>query len=183
MVPLTALWLPILVSAVIVFIGSTLLWMALPFWHGRDYKRLPDEKPFVDGAKSLASGQYIFPWMDWKNATPEKKAEIATLPGGYMIIRNPNAFSFPKALLLHFLSAVLVSVFVAYLTGHALAAGTHYLTVFRIAGTAGVLGWAFGNFGDSIWYGKPWIVTIKQSIDGLAYGLLIGGTFGWLWPR
>jgi hypothetical protein len=26
-------------------------------------------------------------------------------------------------------------------------------------------------------------VTIKHVIDGLIYGLLTAGTFGWLWPK
>ena len=41
-VPLSMLWIPILVSAVFVFITANLLWMALPFWHRSDYKKLPD---------------------------------------------------------------------------------------------------------------------------------------------
>jgi hypothetical protein len=28
-----------------------------------------------------------------------------------------------------------------------------------------------------------WGTTIKEVIDGLVYGLLTAGTFGWLWPR
>jgi hypothetical protein len=31
-------------------------------------------------------------------------------------------------------------------------------------------------------YGKPWAVAFKHVVDGLIFGLLIGGTFGWLWP-
>jgi hypothetical protein len=26
-------------------------------------------------------------------------------------------------------------------------------------------------------------VTVKNVVDGLVYGLLTGGVFGWLWPR
>jgi len=26
-------------------------------------------------------------------------------------------------------------------------------------------------------------MTIKEVVDGLIYGLLTAGTFGWLWPR
>jgi hypothetical protein len=41
MIPLSALWLPIVVSAVAVFVVANILWMALPFWHRSDYKHLP----------------------------------------------------------------------------------------------------------------------------------------------
>jgi hypothetical protein len=30
---------------------------------------------------------------------------------------------------------------------------------------------------------QPWSMTFKEVIDGLVYGLLTAGTFGWLWPR
>lgn len=182
MVPLGALWPAILVSALIVFVASNILWMALPFWHRRDYGRVPDERGLLDAVKALPSGQYAFPWMDWKNATPEQRAEAAAGPGGVMIIRNPNSFSFAKALVLYFLLAVAISTVVAYLTGLQLPGGASYERVFRVAGTAGILGWSFNSIADSIWFGRPWSVTIKQVIDGIIYGLLIGGTFGWLWP-
>src|SRR5213075_773827 len=99
MVPLPTLWLPILVSAVFVFIASNILWMALPFWHRKDYSRPADDRVFVEAAKPLRSGLYIFPFVDWRNATPETKAKIAAEPAGVMIIRNPNKFSFGLTLL------------------------------------------------------------------------------------
>jgi hypothetical protein len=34
-----------------------------------------------------------------------------------------------------------------------------------------------------IWKGYPWGFVLKEVIDGLIYGLLMAGTFGWLWPR
>ena len=42
MVPLASLWLPVLLSSVIVFFASFILHMVLP-WHKHDYARLPDE--------------------------------------------------------------------------------------------------------------------------------------------
>jgi len=40
MVPLTGPWLPILLAAVIVFVGSSILHMVLRY-HGSDYRQLP----------------------------------------------------------------------------------------------------------------------------------------------
>lgn len=184
MVPLTMLWLPILVSAVLVFIASNILWMLLPFWHAKDYKRMPDDKVFVDATLPLASGQYMYPWLDWKTMTPEQKSSAMSGPSGFLIVRNPNRFSFPAALAQYVLYCILVSLFVAYLTGRVLGPGAPYLEVFQVAGTAGVLGWAFGSdIPNAIWYGKPWAATLKHVVDGIIFGLLIGGTFGWLWPK
>ena len=183
MVTLTMLWLPILISALAVFIASNVIWMALPFWHYRDYGRLSDDKPILDALATAKSGQYITPWMDWKKMTPEERAEVQTRPAAYMLVRNPGRFSFGKALAFYFLYALIVALFVAYLTGRTHGAGTSSLEVFRLAATAGFLAFGFRSVSDAIWYGKPWKVTFKEMIDGLIYGLLVGAVFGWLWPR
>ena len=183
MVSLAQLWLPILVSAVFVFIASNILWMGLKFWHYRDYKRVPDDAVFVNAAKSLPSGLYIFPWMDWKTMTPEQRTAAQPGPSAMMIVRNPATFKFASSLILYFLYCLLGSFCAAYLASVTVPAGAPYLHVHRVAGTAGMLFWAFGtNVSDAIWYGKPWSVAIKHIIDGIIFGFLIGGTFGWLWP-
>lgn len=186
MVPLTTLWLPILVSAVIVFIAGNVLWMALPFWHRKDYSRAGNDQAFIDAAKPLKSGMYIFPFIaDYKTMTPERRAELAAQPAGYMLIRNPNSFNFGATLAGYFIYTLLVSAIVAYLAGMVMGPGQPYMRVFRFVATAGMLAWAFGagHISDSLWYGKPWSVTIKTIVDGIIFGLLMGGTFGWLWPK
>ncbi len=183
MVATSALWLPILVSAAIVFIASNLLWMALPFWHRSDYGQLPDEKTVIDALAPAESGQYIVPCVNWNKLTPEQRESMQSKPMAYVLVRNPARFNFAKALVQYFAYAVVVAVFVAYVTGRARGAGTPYLEVFRFAGTVGVLPFGFRSVTDAIWYGKPWLVAFKEMIDGLIYGLLMGGVFGWLWPR
>lgn len=183
MVSLTALWLPILVSAVIVFIASTIMHMGLPFWHTPEYKNVDDDRPFVEGTRSLRPGMYVFPRMDFKNMTAEQKAEWEKGPTGLMYVRNPAAISMGKNLTLFFLYCIVSGIFVAYIASETLAPGTDYRRVFQIAGATGTIFWAFGNnISDAIWYGKPWSTAIKYVVDGFVYGLLLGGTFGWLWP-
>ena len=41
--------------------------------------------------------------------------------------------------------------------------------------------YAAGVWPQSIWYQRPWSTTLKFTFDGLIYGLLTGGVFGWLW--
>ncbi len=183
MVAIAALWLPILVSAVIVFIASNILWMAIPAWHRGDYDKLPNETGTLDALASAKSGQYIVPCVNWNKLAPEEKTKLEAGPMAFVLVRNPAQFNFVKALVQYFVYAVVVAVFVAYITGRARGAGTPYLEIFRFAGTVGFLPFGFRSVTDSIWYGKPWIVTFKELIDGLIYGLLMGGTFGWLWPR
>ena len=183
MVFLSTLWLPVLVSAVFVFIASNILWMALPFWHRKDYKKLPDEAALLGTLKNAASGQYLAVGMDWATATPEERAAAHKGPMAFLYVRNPNAFSFGKTLTLYFLYAVVISAIVGYITGVTNAPGTHYPHIFRVAGSVAIIAYCFRGVPDSVWYGKPWLVTFKELIDGVIYGLLTAGTFGWLWPH
>lgn len=182
MVALASLWLPILVSAVIVFVAANILWMT-PFWHRGDHGTLPDEKTVLDALVPAKTGQYMVPCMDWNKMSAEDKAAMEKRPMALLLVRNPAQFSFVKAFVQYVAFAIVVGVFVAYITSHACGRGTPYLQVFRFAGTVGFLPYGFRGVMDSIWYGKPWRVTLKELIDGLIYGLLTGGVFGWLWPR
>ena len=76
-----------------------------------------------------------------------------------------------------------VGVFAAYIAGRVLPLGSHYLSVFRFAGATAFIAYSLGIWQNSIWYKKQWSTTIKSTIDGLIYGMLTGGCFGWLWPR
>ena len=62
MVSLTALWLPTIVAAVVVFIAGFIMNMVLPH-HRTDYARLSDEDRLREAvrAQGLALGQYYFP--------------------------------------------------------------------------------------------------------------------------
>jgi hypothetical protein len=182
-VTLMDLWLPIVVSAAFVFIASAILHAALPFWHNADYRKAPDDRAFVQGMTGLRSGLYLFPNVDWKTATPEQKAGYQSGPSGVLYLRNPANFSFGKALLFQFLYCLVGSALVAYVVSMTAAPGAEYMRVHRIAGTAGMLFWCFGtNVSDAFWYGKPWSSVLKNVVDGIIFGFLIGGTFGWLWP-
>ena len=183
MVTLPMLWLPILLSTVIVFIAANILWMAIPFWHSKDYRRFENQKGVLDALANAQPGQYMVPWMDRKTSTPEEMDAFHKGPSALMYVRNPSPFSFGKLIGLYFLYMLAISFFVAYLASRTRPAGTEYLEIFRVVGTTGFLSYAFRGVPDSIWYGKPWSVTIKEMVDGLIFGLLMGGVFGWLWPK
>ena len=183
MIPLTTLWLPILLSAVFVFFASFIAHTLLPFWHRADHDKLPDEAVVLGGLTTAKSGQYIAPHVNWSKLTDEERKAHGKRPMAFLFVRNPGEMSLGVPLAGWFVQSVVISVLVAYICAVTLKPGTHYLTVFRIAGTAGILGYAFTDVSYSIWYGKPWGATIKTIVDGIVYGLLIAGTFGWLWPR
>jgi hypothetical protein len=182
---LMALWLPILVAAVVVFVASSVMHMVLPY-HKGDYKKLPEEENVLGTLRSggLAPGQYIFPYCTEKDRnSPETQEKFKQGPVGMMYVRPSGQIMMGKFLGMWFGFLLIVGIFVAYLTGHTVDPGAHYLKVFRVAGTAAFLAYGLGNLSNGIWKGQPWSVTIKEVVDGLVYGLLTAGVFGWLWPR
>ncbi len=185
MVPLAALWLPIVVSAVFVFVASSIMHMLLPY-HRSDYGKLPDEDKILSAlrAAGLKQGLYVFPHCTHKDMkSPALIEKQKQGPVGFMTIVPSGPPAMPKFLIQWFVFCLVIGFFVAYLTGHTVPPGANYRAVFRVVGTAAFLAYGLGNLSNSIWKGQPWSVTIKEVIDGLVYGLLTAGTFGWLWPR
>ena len=185
MVPLTALWLPILLSAIIIFVVSSVMHMLLKY-HASDYRQLPDEDKILAALRpaNLKRGLYIFPFCTHQDMkSPALVEKYKQGPVGFLTILPSEPPAMPKFLIQWFVYCLLIGFFVAYLTGRTVAPGAHYLVVFRVAGTAAFLAYGLGHLSNSIWKGQMWGATIKEVIDGLVYGLLTAGTFGWLWPR
>jgi hypothetical protein len=185
MVSLTALWPPILLSAVIVFVASSIMHMLLPY-HRSDYRQLPDEDKTLAGlrAAGLKRGLYVFPYCTHKDMkSPAIVEKYKQGPVGFMTILPSGPPALPRFLIQWLVFCLLIGFFVAYLTAHTVPPGANYLVVFRVVGTAAFLAYGLGNLSNGIWKGQPWSVTVKEVIDGLIYGLLTAGTFGWLWPR
>jgi hypothetical protein len=184
MVSLIDLWLPILVAAILVFVASSLVHMALGY-HAADYGRVASEDAFMDAARALniPPGDYMVPCPSRRGLRdPEFVAKHRKGPVLMMTVFPAGQLSMGKQLVMWFLYCVVVSVFAAYLTSHALPLSAPYLAVFRFAGTIAFVGYALALWQHSIWYRRKWGTTIRSTIDGLIYGLLTGGTFGWLWP-
>jgi hypothetical protein len=185
MVPLTALWLAILLSAVIVFVASSILHMVLPY-HRSDYRQLPDEDKLLAALRpaGLKPGLYTFPYTTHQEMkSPAIQEKFKQGPVGFLTIFPSGPIKLHKFLGLWFIYCLIVSFFVAYLTAHVLGPYAPYRHVFRIAGTAAFMAYGVGILSNGIWKGQPWSNVIKEAIDGLIYGLLTAGTFGWLWPR
>jgi hypothetical protein len=185
MVSLTALWLPIVLSAVIIFVASSIMHMLLPY-HRSDYRQLPDEDKLlaVLRAAGLKPGLYHFPFCSHNDMkSPAVMEKFKQGPVGMLTLFPSGPPAMPKFLGMWFAYCLVIGFFVAYLTGRTVAPGANYLAVFRVAGTAAFLAYGLGNLSNGIWKGQPWGVTLKEVIDGLVYALLTAGTFGWLWPH
>lgn len=187
MVSITSLWLPILLSAVIVFVASSIFHMVLPF-HKGDVRKTPreDEVQAALRSFSIPPGDYAIPcagsMADMKSPTFIEK--LTKGPVVYMTVAPPMPRpSMGPALVQWFIYALVVGVFAAYIAGRALGPGAPYLQVHRFAGATAFIGYSLALAQQSIWYKRSWRTTLLSMFDGLIYGLLTGGTFGWLWPR
>ena len=183
MVTIPALLIPVLLGAVLVFAASSLFHMVLP-WHRKDFGKLPAEDDLMEAMRNagVEPGEYVMPCAETPAAMkdPEFQAKIKKGPVAFITVLSD--FGMGKSLALWFVYCLIVGLFAAYIAGRALGPGAEYLAVFRVAGTVAFLGYAVALWQNSIWYKRPWITTARHTIDGLVYGLLTGGTFGWLWP-
>jgi len=185
MVSLSALWLPIVLSAVIVFIASSIMHVVLTY-HQSDCKQIPEEASILATLRTagLQRGYYHFPFTTHKEMkSPATMEKFKQGPVGILTVFPSGPPAMGKFMGMWFVYCLIISFFVAYLTAHTVAAGVNYLVVFRVAGTAAFLAYGLGQISNGIWKGQPWGMTIKEVVDGLVYGLLTAGTFGWLWPR
>jgi hypothetical protein len=185
MVSLGALWIPIVLAAVIVFIASSIMHMVLPY-HRSDYRKLPNEDKVLAAlrAEGLTRGLYHFPFTTHKEMkSPEIQEKFKQGPVGFITVFPSGPVNMGKFLGLWFVYCLIIGFFTAYLTGHTVKQGEPYLVVFRVAGTAAFMAYGLGSLANGIWKGQPWGIVFKECFDGLVYGLLTAGTFGWLWPR
>ena len=186
MTALHLLWLPILLSSVIVFVVSSIIHMALP-WHKSDYPKVTNEDRVMDALRPLAipPGDYMIPRPSSREdmRSPEFAEKMRKGPVMMLTVMPNGPMSMGKYLALWFLYSVVVGLLAAYVAGRALPVGAAYLHVFRFVGVTAFVGYSLALWQMSIWYRRAWSATIKATVDGLIYALLTAGTFGWLWPR
>jgi len=185
MVPILSLWLPILLSAVFVFLVSSVIHMVLPY-HRSDFSRFPNEDAVIAALRPLAipPGDYVVPHLTTMKdmQTPAYQEKVTKGPVGFMTVFPNVVPTMGRSLTLWFLYCLVVGVFAAYLAGRTLMAGAPYLEVFRIVGTVAFLGYALALWQNTIWYRRKASTTLKSMFDGLIYACVTAGTFGWLWP-
>ena len=184
MVSLTSLWLPIVLSAVAVFIASSIIHMVLRY-HNSDHAGLPGEEKILETMRSerVAPGSYFFPFSCGKDMrSPEVQEKFEQGPVGMMTVIPNGPPAMGKYLAQWFVYCLFVSFFLAYIASRTVEAGAEYLEVFRVVGTVGFLAYGFAHISNTIWKGQRWGPTLKDLLDALIYGAVTAGVFGWLWP-
>jgi len=185
-VPVLSLWLPIVLSAVFVFLASTIIHMFLGYHRG-DLRKVPREDEVMEALRpfEIPPGDYGIPYGGSMKAMkdPAFVAKMKAGPVALVTVMPSGPPAMGSNFILWFLFCLLIGAFAAYVTGHALPPGAGYRGVFRFAGCTAFAGYSLALLENSIWYKRNWGATLRSVFDGLIYGLLTAGTFGWLWPR
>ena len=186
MVGLFALWMPMVVSAVFVFIALMIAHM-MPGWHSADMSAVPGEDAVMETLRRLnvQPGEYRFPYGNTTKEmeAPEFVEKMKSGPVGTMTIRPSGELPFGRMMGLWFVYSLVIAVFAAYITGRTQPLGASFLEVFRVSGAVTFCCYVIALWQNWIWWGKSTRLTLTYSVDGLVYALVTGATFGWLWPR
>ena len=134
MVGLSALWMPIVVSAVFVLIALLII-HGLVGWHKGDMTAVPGETKVMETLRGLnvQPGDYRFPHGNTveEMTTPEFVEKMKQGPVGVMSIWPNGEINMGKLLGQWFIYSLLIAVLAAYVTGRTRAAGAPYLEVRR----------------------------------------------------
>lgn len=185
MVSLMSLWLPILLSAVIVFVVSSIIHTVLKY-HSTDFGKIPEEDKVMEalGKFKIPPGDYVMPHAvtSEERKAPEFVEKMKKGPVAFVTVMQSGVPKMGASLIQWFLYCVVVAIFAAYVASRSVEPGAAYLEVFRFTGTVAFAGYGLALLQNSIWFKHSWSATIKSVFDALIYGLLTAGTFGWLWP-
>jgi len=185
-VPLGALVLPIVLSAVLVFVLSSLIHMVLGY-HASDYTKLPEE----DAVRAaIPAGQPRAEAV--RDSVRQRRgghevgrvpAEDRRGPGGRAHHPATGEVGMGKALGVWFVYTLVVSTMVAYVGSATLPRGTDYIKVFQVVGTTGWLAYAFGQLPGGDLDGEAVVHRREGGLRRAALRPGQAGVFGWLWPR
>src|ERR1041384_1551860 len=137
MVGLSALWMPILVSAAFVFITLMIIHM-IPGWHNRDMTAVPGEDKVLEALRGLnvQPGDYRFPYgsSTAEMTTPAFVEKMKAGPVGILSVRPSGELNMGKLLGQWLVYSLFIAVLAAYLTGRSHGPGAPFLEVFRVSG-------------------------------------------------
>lgn len=186
MVALTSLIVPVLLSAVLVFVASSISHTLLPF-HKADYGRVPAEDELMETLRRLGlpPGDYLFPRPGERKEMKEPafQEKWKRGPVGLMTLMPGGGRPMGQTFGLWFVYCLAAGSFAAFVAARSLRAGASPREVFVLVAVVAAGAHVLALWPSSIWYGRAWGTTIRSSVDGIVYGLLTGGAFVWLWPK
>jgi len=175
-----ALWLPTLLSAIVLFFLSFLSWMVLQL-HKQDWKKLESEEEVLTLLRQhdVPLGSYMIPGCDdpKEMQSEEYQKKYSEGPRGVMTLFP--AVNMGRNLLLTFLLFLLTSFTLGYLASIAFAPGASFMTVFRFIATGGLLAYLISIVQHSVWFRCR---IVGHVVEAIVYSLVTGAIFASLWP-
>lgn len=184
-ISLLQLWMPILLGTVLAWIASAVIHVAIKF-HNSDYQQLDNEDEVMSAVRNASPqlGVHTFPFcIDMNEMKKESVQEkFAKGPVGMLTIFPDGMPPMGKLMAQQISFFLLGCLLIAYCATLALEPGAEYMTVFRFVAVVGFLTFGWGVIPFSIWFGHLWSMTAKYLVDALVYGVVVAGSFAWLWP-
>jgi hypothetical protein len=179
-------WLPILASAIGVFVASSLIHMVFK-WHNSDYRALSNEAEVAAAirAGAPAPGQYVIPHCPGMKdmANEATQAKFREGPVGFITLRPNGMPSMGSALGLWFAFTLLVATISAAIPLQIYGLGGERHAVAHLAALVTLLTYAGGSIQQGIWMGKPWRSVAKDLLDALIFAVVTAFAFAFLWPH
>jgi hypothetical protein len=183
---LLALWLPILLSAVVVFAISSAVHMVIK-WHAPDYRGFSNEDAVRDAIRAghPSPGRYVLPYCgDMKEMGSDvmlKKYREG--PVGHLTLAPAGPPGMGKALGLWFLFTLVIAVVAAAVVTQVFGLDpTRAGAAARLVGVVSFIAYGFGTITESIWMVRPWFSSAKYLLDAALYATGSALVFFWLWP-
>lgn len=175
------LWLPIVAATLACFFMSFVIWALLKY-HNNDYKAADREDDVRAALKGAAPGYYMVPYCTDQAdlAREDMQQKFVDGPVAYVTVARSGLPAMGSKMVSMVLYFLLIAVICAYMVTRTLAPDADYLAVFRVAGTVAFIANGLAVIPESIWFSRPWSMTIKNLLDALIYALITAGIFGWL---
>lgn len=184
MTPFLSLLLPVVGSAVAVFVLTMVVHMTP--WHRGDYVRLPDEDGVMKALRpfNVPANDYMVPHpgtaAEMKSPAYDAKREAG--PVMILTVMATGPWKIGKMMGTWFLFLLVVSASLACVVGSVLPPGGDTHMVFHLVALIAFLAYAMGAVPLSIWYNRKWSTTVRNTVDALLYALATGWIFAMLWP-
>lgn len=184
-VNLTDLWMPILLGTLLAWMASAAIHLALKY-HNSDYLPLSNEDEVAAsiGRGTPKPGIHTIPHcVDMaKMNDPAMQAKFTNGPVAFVTIFPTGMPQMGKLIGQQILYFLIGCVMIGWCASLALAPGAAFKSVFSFVAPVSFLAFGWGVVPFAIWYGHPWSTTAKYLLDALIYGLVVAGSFAWLWP-
>ena len=179
-----SLLLPIVVSAVAVFVLSMIVHMTP--WHRRDYGKLPDEDGVMKALRpfNIPPNDYVTPHPGSADYMKSKEYDDKRAAGPVMwvTIVPSGPWNVGKMMGLWFLFTVVVAATIACLVRTIVPPGGDAHAAFHYVAVITFLTYAMGIVPMSIWYERKWSTTLRYAVDAAVFALASGWIFSMLWP-